>query len=129
MKSDSQGQEKPTILGLFVFCMVCGSMIYLAIFAAERLYLIDEYGWTRFTTEGLRFTELHLKGTLPSSVSNGDKLHLGFGFFVMGISLWIPGCLAGMYLASKCIGHRRLFHSDSPDQLAKEKADRQPGNE
>ena len=112
MTSSTEQREEPTAIGILVFLAVGISMLTLSIWAANRLYLIYHYGWRRFSAEALIFIQTP-KGQ-PWIVSNGDKLDVGFGHYLVSCAIWLPLFFLVFYLAMRLLGRDRIFRLHRP---------------
>ncbi len=110
MSTASQNNDQPTGVGVVTFFVIAIGALFLAEVAANRIYLIHHYGWQRFVAESLTFTKTP-KGS-AWVVSNGDKLAVGFGHFLIGGAIWLIlfGLVFG--LALKIVGKKRLFRDE-----------------
>ena len=106
MKKADYSKAKPTLSGMLTFLAVGLGTLYGALALASRIYLINHYGWARFTAESLHFVQTP-KGH-PWIVSNGDQLYPGFAHFLLTAAIWVPLFLGIFLLLLKLFG-RQLF--------------------
>ena len=110
MKKIDYSNAKPTLPGMLTFLTVGLGTLFGALALANRIYLINHYGWDRFTAESLHFVQTS-KGH-PWIVSNGDQLQVAFAHFLLTGALWVPLFLVVFLLLLKLFG-RHLFVPDN----------------